>query len=235
MADSNYVVLATPCLSGRVTVDYVQSLVATVSLLGNHGYVVECRAQVGDCFVDKARNALVRHFMQGPGENLIFLDDDLGWPAEAVLRLLQAPGPVVSGAYPLKWEKGGFPVIFKDGAVVGEDGLIPAEVVPGGFLKVQRWVFDAIKEAWPDAWYRNPDIGADTSDVFHAYFETGRNQNHEFLGEDFHFCRRLKALGIEILIMPDIDFIHTDNRHKFQGNLARTLEKSINSTVSEVA
>jgi hypothetical protein len=238
MIDKQYVVLATPCLSGRVTVDYMQSLLATVALLGQHGYTVECRAQVGDCFVDKARNALVRHFMRGRGENLVFLDDDLGWPAEGVLRILQAQHPVVSGAYPLKWNKGGFPVILKEGAPIGPDGLIPADVVPGGFLRVQRWVFDAIQEAWPDAWYRNPDIGADASDVFYEYFASGRcsSDPHEFLGEDFFFSRRLSALGIVPRVEPDIDFIHTDHRYKFHGNFARALESvPAVSSVSEVA
>src|SRR3990172_3199672 len=222
-----YIYFATPTLRGELCVQYVQSMLGTFSELDKLHLSGEISMQAGDCFVDKSRNTLCKRFLERPAAtDLFFVDDDLGWPAAAAIKLIESDYPVACGVYPMKWEQGGYPVHLEPG--VAQDGWLRAAEVPGGFLRIKRAVLEAIQQEWPEDTYQNPEVGAIPGDIIYNFFQSGV-QRGTFLGEDTAFSRKLALLDIPIWVWPDIDFEHVNRRYAHRGNLMRALEGARNA------
>jgi hypothetical protein len=225
---SRYVVIGTPTLDGMVTVEYLRSLVGTVQLLTANGIHSEVSLQVGDSFIQKARNAIMKRFMEGPGTDVFFIDSDQGWEPEAVLRMLERPEAVVAGIPPRKQDQVSFPVIFHDKLYEGREGqfghgLFLAHTVGAAFLRLKRAVPALIQALNPTNTYRNPEPGADPNDIYYAFFEAGV-VNGEFWGEDYWFCHKVRSAGYQIWVDPNIMFSHT-GRKQWSGNLGHYLTR----------
>jgi len=67
-----------------------------------HGFDVEFGLLAGDCHVDDARNRLAREFLAGTCTELVFIDADIGFAPDELLKLLSHDQPVVGGTYPIK-------------------------------------------------------------------------------------------------------------------------------------
>jgi hypothetical protein len=62
-----------------------------------------------DSLVSRARNNLVARAMNNPNmTHMLFIDNDITWDPDSILKLLVADKPIVGGIYPLKhynWDK----------------------------------------------------------------------------------------------------------------------------------
>lgn len=213
-----HVFVATPTYSGNFCPQYVDSLEKTANALAALGWKSSTSIVKGDCYVQRARNTLVAEFMKTDATDLFFLDDDLGWPAEAFIKLVQMPDPVVFGVYPLKKDEEGYPVVIhtdENGVPMGRaDGCIHASGAPTGFLRIKRHVIEMMQAAYPELAY--DDGGQTVYDLFPQGVKNGI-----WWGEDFAFCNLWTALGGFIWCVPDIDFVHvgkkvySGNYHKF--------------------
>ena len=210
------IMFATPTYKGITDPDFLDSLEATVTLCQAKGYETEFALITGCCYVQEARNKLVKQFIDSGADVLFFLDDDISWPAEAAIRLIEMPDDMVAGVYPLKQAVPEFPgVIHTDVShypVVRADGCISAAGVPTGFLRIRRNVIERMINAYPDQKYTDYKDGAST-ETLHDLFPQGV-RNGRWVGEDYAFCQLWKAIYGEIWIIPDIDFTHAG----FRGN-----------------
>jgi hypothetical protein len=127
-----------------------------------------------ESLITRARNTLVQLFMDGDYTHLLFIDADLAFNPEAVIRMLEYDKDVVTGIYPRKtidWTK--VKKRLKDNPDMSEDELLAAslqynlnvanpekimlekgfiEVMDGptGFMMIKREVFERMANVYPD-------------------------------------------------------------------------------------
>jgi len=218
------VFLATPAYRGIVCPHYLDSLETTVNLLTMKGVESSYHIQTGCCYVQVARNNLVKTFLESDADKLVFLDDDISWSAKDVIRLIEADKPVVCGVYPVKKDDLTFPVALKtndEGKPLDEDNMLLAANVPTGFLCIDRAVFEKIGAHYPHLAYtekndyNNPDEPwTDNFDYFPQGVHNGR-----WVGEDYAFCDLWTGIGGKIYVIPDMTFRHHSHDKTWTGNL----------------
>lgn len=151
--------------------------------------------------VDRARNDVVRAFLETEAQWLFFLDTDQAFSVGDIRRVIDAADederPVVGGLY-FQWSKhnGLLPLMFRKNAAGGMDRVtdwVPGELmqvdgIPTGFKVVHRRVYEAIwAEHFEDRrpWYK---------------FEQDNPPKGRFIGEDLYFCEMAQEAGFPIYI-----------------------------------
>ena len=205
-------------LSSKINVDTIVSLQNTYDLLDKEGIEHDTLYISGKSPVASARGDLVGIFLKTEHDVLFSLDDDVAFPAEAVLKLLNSPVKVIGGAYPIKadneWHFAGVPHT-EDGIPIGTQGLISAKGVAGGFMRIKREVIEAMVKEYPELEY--VEYGRTSYNLFAPYIE-----DKHLWGDDYAFCHRWTAIGGQLWIEPDIDFVHIGGK-KYKGNYHKYL------------
>lgn len=210
MADIR-VMFATPTFDYQCAVEYTSSLMATSMTLLAKGIEPRAKFLGGLCFIDIARNDLVKHFLATDSTHLFFIDADVGWDYTVVERFLHYKQSITAGLVPKKWDKESAKIQppFHDNAMTGvmEDGLLESLEVPTAFMCIKRHVFQILDEAYPHyKEYHTMERGI-------PYFQTGYVKDPEsgkvtFMGEDIFFCRQWCRLGEKLWIDPNVNFSH---------------------------
>lgn len=211
------VFLATPSYDGSVHIECVKSLIGAISLLESNGIKTQWEAWAGCCYLPVVRNKLVRTFLQGDCTDFIFIDADVQFSPEGVLKLLRHDREIVGGIYPFKQDKEGYPVWNKtDGlgrpAVDPYTGLIEAWGLPTGFMRIQRQVFERFHRHFPDIEIKEYNADGTLRESYLNFFDCEK-EGSTWWGEDYNFCRKWTAAGGKLWIEPDINFTH----HGFKG------------------
>lgn len=132
-----------------------------------------------------------------PGSShILFVDDDMGFPPELVVSMLDFNEPIVGAIYPKKTT----PRIWcGSGIEAGEyrPGFIEVEAVGGGVLLIQREAVSRMIERYPELIGEQMQLddmkaagGHRTMRFFdHVVTEEGK------AGEDISFCRRWSKIG----------------------------------------
>jgi hypothetical protein len=101
--------ILTPHYGGMCHVTYMRSLMKTQDRLRELGVDLHIEFCNNDSLVSRARNNLVARAMSNTNmTHMLFIDNDITWDPDSILKLLLAEKPVVGGIYPLKhynWEK----------------------------------------------------------------------------------------------------------------------------------
>jgi hypothetical protein len=199
---------------------FYSSLRNAVTLLKEHNIIPYYGVAYGDPYIQKARNILVSKFLSFDCDSFFFVADDLEYSAEDALRVIEAEGDVVAGAYPLKSDDLDFPVVVNRGPhgspLVRDDGCISAKWVQTGFTRIHRNVFERIILEYPGLAYYGIKDGKRIN-VKHDFFPQGV-KGHIWVGEDYAFCDLWRGIGGEIWIMPDITLTHYDGEIPHTGN-----------------
>lgn len=210
------IMAACPCYTGQVVVSFLDSYISTAFHLAAHGVQMEMVTAKHFTLVQFARNYLVAKFLSDPTyTHLLWLDSDLGWSHDAVLRMLNRKKDVVCGIYPTKSKNGIFPYLAAGRA--REDGLQLAERVPTGFMLCTR---DSVERVVNSVKWHDLDHAGEKISVPNVFdlVQEGR----DYWGEDFVFCKRLRMQGCEIWVETDIDFMHV-GLNAWCGNLKHQL------------
>lgn len=172
----------------------------------------------GHCYVDRVRCLLVRNFLASDATDLVFIDADVGFEPDSLVRLCTATSPVVAGIYPKKIEPAEWPVTTPQGEIWADrNGLIECHMVPTGFLRINRAVFEAIKVP------TFADIDGDAP----AHFKT-EVRDGQYWGEDVEFCRLVREAGIPIKAFAEMDFRHVANDGRvYRGNWGQWLRSQM--------
>ncbi|HUR89168.1 MAG TPA: hypothetical protein VMZ74_08780 [Ramlibacter sp.] len=177
------ILIGTPCYGGVVHANYLKSMLALVPALAARGISCELKTLSQESLISRARNTIAAQFLGGDYTHLLFIDADIGFAPDVVMRLLDSRKPLACAAYPLKgydWEKlfaaretATNAVMLKRAAMRfatnvhdedwPDDGK-PATVVNGfirvskaatGMMLIERSVFDRLREKFPELRYRN--------------------------------------------------------------------------------
>ena len=205
-------ILATPFYEQKAWADFTICLVnCCAKVLQPAGIEWDFIHLSGDSYVDRARNTIAARFMEGDGTHLMFIDSDMGWSIDAFARVVAAKKDMIGATYPVKnkWEnypvavncnEGGFPL------VEAETGFISVEMLPAGFLKISRTVFEKIAEREPGNTYIDPSDGGPET-VRQNYFGV-IHEGGKIYREDTAFCLRARRAGVPIWLEPRASMRH---------------------------
>jgi hypothetical protein len=95
--------ILTPCFGSVCFVNYVHCLITTIESLRQYGIEVVIEFCRNDSLVSRARNNLVARAMANPKmTHIMFIDNDITWDANDILKLMISDKNLVGGIYPLK-------------------------------------------------------------------------------------------------------------------------------------
>lgn len=211
------VMICTPIARNPVW-EYTASLASTLLFLQQQGIRVTFEFVVGNSVVHKARNELVAHFLKSDFTDLLFIDDDMQWAPESILRLLGSRQPLIGGAGRMRVNKpNSDPAVWcwrplKDEAgqlIQDEMGAIEVRGFGAAFMLINRGVFAEMVQAHPE--WKRPGMADWPQDVRNHYFEFfPANERDEFgeLSEDYGFCHRWRQMGGQVWVDPTIRLGH---------------------------
>jgi len=162
----------------------------------------------GNCHVDDARNIVVQNFLLSDCTDLVFLDADVFWNVDSLVKLCQSPADVVSGIYPYRrqGQNEKMPVIPIPGVKTPDkDGLLEVIGIPTGFMKIQRHVIETLCED-ADHFYNKAETRSKVPILFERTFEDDARW-----GGDITFCRKWHKKGGKIHVLPELRLGHTGN------------------------
>lgn len=210
------VFLATPAYAG-VGAGYAESLFVSAQALAQAGIASELAILSGYCHVDDARNRLVREFLDTSCTDLVFLDADMGWLPESLVALCRYDRDVVAATYPMRSAETHFPVRVLPGPIWSDaEGLIEVEGVPAGFLRIRRRVLERLGAGAPKVCI-TPGSPDDVPVIFERQIHEGVRW-----GGDYVFCRKWRAAGGKVYVVPDVVLEHT-GQQSFSGSLGAVL------------
>ena len=93
---------ATPCYGGMITDQYFLSMFKTTQALSQIPCSFRLTTLRNESLVTRARNILTAMFLESDASHLFFLDADIEWEPEAIMRAISADKDIVASAYPKK-------------------------------------------------------------------------------------------------------------------------------------
>ncbi|MDR3419270.1 MAG: hypothetical protein P4L83_24085 [Nevskia sp.] len=197
------ILLGLPAYGGMVSTVYLQSLLSLLDLTRAQGIELRPKILSQESLVTRARNTIVAEFL-GREEftHLLFIDADIGFPAQLVLRMLALDKPLTAAAYPMKdldWNsvqrsalRGAAAAALPqaalnfvlnlvdedrqaDGSVPVSDGFVRVSKAGTGFMLIRRDVFPPLIQRFPELRYENDIAGYNnpqTKGNFWAFFDT---------------------------------------------------------------
>jgi len=215
-------VIATPCFGGQVSVHYVASLLKLQKRIRSYAnFNLKVLFKDGDALITRARSSLIAQFLDDPAAtHLLFIDADIGFEPEQVLRLLQCGADMCAAVYPIKridWERvktametagrnpstAALNYVFEvddPQAVVEKGGFLKVRYAGTGFLMIRRSAIETMCARYPQLRYKRDHSldAASESDNRFALFECMIGPDGTYLSEDFAFCKRWTDMGGEI-------------------------------------
>ena len=94
--------IATPMFGGSCNYMYMISLINLLTKLSQNGIPAMFEIAANESLITKARNILVEGFLKSQATHLLFLDADLGFQADDVMRMILADKDIIGGQYAKK-------------------------------------------------------------------------------------------------------------------------------------
>jgi hypothetical protein len=214
-----HVVFCIPIVN-RPYAQTVAALEASLPLIEAAGYT-HGMAQILDMpYISAARATMLRSALDAKADHIVFIDYDVSWRPEDMLKLLQTEGDVVAGTYRCKIDDeqymGTWETDDEHRPILREDGCIKAKLVPAGFLRITKEAVDAFMLAYPDLCY-GPQYHLSVDLFNHGV------HNRIWWGEDYSFARRWRDKCGDIWLVPDLSIDHNTKDKVYRGNLHQHL------------
>ncbi len=235
--------VATPCFGGLVHHGYMLSICALMDRAAGEGFAVDLALMAGDALITRSRSVLVARFLDhARATHLLFVDADIAFEPEQVIRMLRFDRDFVAGLYPIKsvdWAavprrvvagetlaSAGLTYVgtpFEGADARVEDGFATARYAGTGLQLLKRCVLQRMVAGHPELRFRavHTLAGAQPrSENLCALFDPEIDrETGAYLSEDYAFCRRWRALGGDIWLdlRSRITHVGTD---QFRGDAA---------------
>ena len=245
------ILVATPVHS-ECSIHYTQALLKFQQNCMKNGILVSF-ALLKSSLVTQGRNLCVANFLGDENEytHLLFIDSDIDFKFETIMKMLSYDKEVVSTPYPMKhldWDRiwkqieknrvgdaetlkaSGFIFPIKmEGMETFEvkNGLMKVSHAPTGCMLIKRQVFDKMIKAYPELKIEQPTIinGKPTSNPhMWNFFDTYHDpKTKNYYGEDFYFCKKWTNIGGEIYCYT-LDYITHVGEYQFSGRFMDNLQ-----------
>jgi hypothetical protein len=220
--------IAIPCYGGNISNLTFHSLFNIIKPLNDLGHNLTIRTLPTESLISRGRNKFVTMFLDDKkfdGTHLLFIDSDIGFSLENILRVIEFNREVVTCTYPVKgfyWQQ--LLDRIKENTNIDEQtmrdyllqfnvnlypntefkqGFARVKESATGFMMIKREVFTTIMDKNPNLKYK-PDLrtGIENSQNAFDFFPVGiyreKDGVNRFLSEDYYFCRLWEECGGEI-------------------------------------
>ena len=226
--------IGTPCFGAQVSCNFTRSLIATIELLKSQHINVIVHF-LPNQIVTRARNLLADYFLKSHCSHLLFIDADIEWKPEDVVKLIRHDKELGVGLYANKAYVGikKDPNLFKNiqysstffdnGHTMTPNNLLEIKHGATGFMLIKRCVFDTIREKTDEFLYSNVKMN--------DYFPC-KVVDNDYLTEDYAFCQMWRETGGKVWADMSICLNH-EGWHSYPGNPLATYsvdQKSVSST-----
>jgi hypothetical protein len=235
-------VVATPCFGGQISVLYAASVFKLLKLARTYeGFNLKVMFRDSDALITRARASLVAQFLEDEtATHLLFLDADIGFEPEQVMRLVECGAEMCAAVYPIKridWDKvrssienarpnpaASLSYVFEvddPSAVIEQSGFVKVRYAGTGFLMIRRGALEKMCAHYPQLQFKRDHSvdAARPSDKRFALFESMIAEDGTYLSEDFAFCKRWTDIGGEIWADLDSKLAHVGPM-TFRGDLS---------------
>jgi hypothetical protein len=232
--------IGTPCYGGLVTQKYMESMCALL-MRRVPDLHVSLHMLAYESLITRGRNTILGAFLDQPAEtHLMFIDADIGFSADQVLRMIDFDQDVVAGMYPLKrldYDNAAFqraadgePLQTAQLRYVGlpcegeerkqKDGFVTGVYAGAGFLMIKRRALELMTKEYPETHYKGAHNTPhpNTSPNLYALFDCMIDpETGDYLSEDYAFCRRWRAMGGSLWLDTQSRLTHV-GPHDFVGD-----------------
>ena len=203
-------------------IESLQSLLALQCEMFKRGMSFSYIMVSGDPYLAKVRSKIATMFLQDwpQATDLFFLDDDVGFPADAALRLIDCDKDLVAGVYPKKNDKQEWTTELhanRETGLIRDGNLCLAAYAPTGFMRIKRHVLERM--AAESGTFADTNAAGRTVECYNIFEMGYHKEDKRWWGEDFAFCRRWVDMGGEVWVDPDIEFTHRGSK-VWSGTLA---------------
>lgn len=212
--------VVTPSLDGKVSIEYVSSLVGLKSRLFENKVNCSARFHKGNSILFSARNHLMQDFIESDAEAVLLVDADITYQPTDVVDALRVLGDSIIGfpcsrKFP-QWERAikfvrdnpGFPVeqitsilgdanfgIENDTVQPDDNGLVDVPWIGTGIMLVSRGAIQKIMDHDPSAVYYSEKKERLLYKFFGYRFD---ELSLTYSGEDVGFCMLAKEAGVSL-------------------------------------
>ena len=232
------VFLSTPCYGGLCLDAYAASIIRLQQLCARNNIGLMLDTTENESLVHRARNISIARFLyKTECEYFMFIDADIHFDPEAVLRLIQSDHDVAVACYPkkcIRWDT--VEAGVKDGTKKNLDRLASdlvmnfkyqktqivngfAEVLDGptGFMLIKRSVIRQMYEKYPELNCVNDHVNRDFENYCAIFDCMIDPDSKRYLSEDYAFCRRWQMMGGKIYADVTTTLGHVGNL-RFSGS-----------------
>ena len=245
--------LATP-VYGEVSIHYFQACLQFQKYCIAKNIDISIQVMKSS-LVTQGRNLCVSSFLDLNYTHLLFVDSDIEFAPESIMKMLKADKDVIAVPYPLKtlqWDKCmdrinrgeiktaaelqfkglyTYPMKVPDSKDISIDkeGVIEVTHAPTGCMLIKRSVFDKMIKAYPEKKVEQKSIiNGELMKMPHYYnfFDTEHEpETKTYLGEDFAFCKRWKKIGGKCHALVTEKITHV-GEHQYRACFADELIKT---------
>lgn len=218
--------ISTPCHSGKVDINYHASMMMTMKFLGENRiqHMMNYAVSTG---IDAARSRHATEFLNTPCTHIMFIDDDMAWAPDLILRMAQFDVDIIGVPYrkktvtPIK-----FTVTHKEkpDSLLLVPSVIEVDGIATGMMLIKREIFEKLLPLVPAIQYVKD--GPIINMFFHHEFvEEPITGIKTYMSEDFNFCRMARENGFKVWAYTDEEVVHMGNV-AYRGDYATWMENN---------
>jgi len=246
------IMVCTPCHSD-VSMHYTQAVLKFQQkcLMNN---ILVSFTMLKSSLVTQGRNLCVNALFEEKTKHdyLLFIDSDIDFEFDTIMKMLKADKDVIAYPYPLKnidWEKidkkikhhkqDDFKVYSKYGYTWPiklenkdefevKNGVAEVSHAPTGCMLIKKSVFEKMMKKFPELKISQPTIvngKFHDKEYFYNFFDTYHEpETKRYFGEDFGFCIRWAQAGGKCHILIADDYIGHVGEYKYTGRFKDDIE-----------
>ena len=247
---TKHIAIATPCYGNQVFTNYLTSMIRLMIAWKSDVFKdthFSFLIRGGDSLIPRVRNSIVAEFLSKDiYTHLLWIDADIGFTPEDILRLLESNHDVACGIYPLKkinfpenipaMSQEEFKVLYTSYPFnpiartfnIPASGFVEVLDAPTGLMMVKRDVLLQMMGRYPELKYK-PDtmlglegIAEQIDNFYYRFFDVMVDDAGRYLSEDYAFCRRWQAMGGKVYADMHSKLTH-QGQYMYEGNVLKTL------------
>ena len=192
------VFIATPCFASLCSSNYTIKLILLTQLLQKNNIDFQI-GMVNNQLTTRARNILTQQFLNTKCTHLFFIDADIDFQPNDVIKLLENPYKLSIGLYLNKCPNTQYSSVFHDPKHIKliQDKYIEVKYGTTGFMCIERELIETIIKKGLVETYKD-DEGNEAADLWCC-----RVVEDQYITEDYHFCYLCKK-HLEVPCIADI-------------------------------